>query len=73
LISAPDLVDLYAMVARMPALSMPKTVACADIVMRSMIETFAGIRELVKTGRGIDPMLDFAEATHEELHKFALL
>jgi hypothetical protein len=76
----PELVDLYAMVARMRVLSMPKAVACADIVMRSIIETYfapnrtvADIRELVKTGRGIDPLKDFAEAAREELHAFALL
>ena len=53
----PELVDLYAMVSRMRVLSMPKTVACADIVMRSIVETYfapnrtvADIRELVKTG-----------------------
>ena len=76
----PELVDLYAMVARMRVLSMPKTVACADIVMRSIIETYfapnrtvADIHELVKTGHGIDPLRDFAEAAREELHRFALL
>ena len=30
----PELVDLYAMISRMRVLSMPKTVACADIVMQ---------------------------------------
>ena len=52
----PELVDLYAMVSRMRVLSMPRSVACADIVMRSIIETYfapnrtvADLRELVKT------------------------
>lgn len=74
----PELVDLYAMVARMRVLSMPKSVTCADIVMRSIVDTYfapnrtvADLRELLKTGRGIDPLKDFAEAAREELHAFA--
>jgi hypothetical protein len=73
----PELVDLYAMVARMRVLSMPRTVACADVVMRAIVDTYfapnrtvADIRELVKTGHGIDPLRDFAEAAREELHAF---
>jgi hypothetical protein len=73
----PELVDLYAMVARMRVLSMPKTVACADVVMRAIVDTYfapnrtvADIRELVKTGHGIDPLRNFAEAAREELHAF---
>ena len=30
----PELIDLYAMISRMRVLSMPKTVACGDIVMQ---------------------------------------
>lgn len=73
----PELVDLYAMISRMRVLSMPKTVACADIVMRSIIETYyapnrtvADLRELVKTGGGVDPLKDFSEAAREELRAF---
>src|SRR6202034_1100976 len=36
----PELVDLYAMVSRMRALGMSKTTARADIVMRSIVETY---------------------------------
>jgi hypothetical protein len=35
-----DLVDLYAMIARMRVLSRPQTVACADRIMRTTIDTY---------------------------------
>ena len=50
-------VDLYAMVSRMRVLTMPRSVACADMVLHSIIETYfapnwtvADLRELVKGG-----------------------
>ena len=76
----PEIVDLYAMVSRMRVLGMPKSVACADNVMRSIIETYfapnrtmADLRELVKDAERIDPLKDFAEAAREELHSFVTL
>jgi hypothetical protein len=73
----PELIDLYAMISRMRVLAMPASVACADIVMRSMLETYsapnrtvADLRELVKDGGQVDPLRDFAEAAREELHAF---
>jgi hypothetical protein len=76
----PELVDLYAMVSRMRALGMTKTTACGDIVMRSIVETYftpnrtlADLRELTKTGHGIDPLKDFSAAAREELQAFTLL
>ncbi len=36
----PEIVDLYAMVSRMRVLSMPRSVVCADNVMRSIIDTY---------------------------------
>jgi hypothetical protein len=76
----PELVDLYAMVSRMRVLGMTKTTACADIVMRSIVETYfapkrtlADLRALTRTGQGIDPLKDFSAAAHEELQPFALL
>jgi hypothetical protein len=33
--------------------------------------TVADLRELVRTGQGIDPLKDFSEAAREELHAFA--
>jgi hypothetical protein len=75
----PEIIDLYSMVSRMRVLSMPKSVACADNVMRSIIETYftpnrtmADIRELAKTGGGVDPLKDFAEAAREEQSAFAI-
>jgi hypothetical protein len=45
--------------------------------MRSIMETYfspnrsmADIREIVQSGRGIDPLKDFAEAAREELRPF---
>ena len=76
----PEIVDLYAMVSRMQVMSMPRSVACADNVMGSIIEpyfapnrTVADLRELVKTGAGVDPLKDFSEAAREELRAFALV
>jgi hypothetical protein len=76
----PEIVDLYAMVNRMRVLGMRKTTASADVVMRSIIDTYFGpnrtvadLRELLRTGQGIDPLKDFSEAAREELHAFALL
>jgi hypothetical protein len=76
----PEIVDLYAMVNRTRVLGMRKTTTCADVVMRSIIDTYFGpnrtvadLRELVRTGQGIDPLKDFSEAAREELRGFALL
>ena len=76
----PELIDLYAMVSRMRVLAMPRSVACADVVMASILETYsapnrtmADLRELVKDGGRVDPLRDFAEAAREELHAFAML
>ena len=76
----PEIVDLYALVSRMRVLGMPRAVACAEIVMGSILDTyfepnrtFADLRELVKTGGGVDPLKEFAEAAREELRAFALL
>ena len=76
----PELIDLYAMVSRMRVLAMPRSVACADVVMGSILETYSApnrtltdLRELVKDGGRIDPLRDFAEAARVELHAFAIL
>ena len=54
--------------------------ACADLVMRAIVETYytpnrtlADLRELTKTGHGIDPLKDFSAAAREGLHAFAML
>jgi hypothetical protein len=36
----PEIVDLFAMVSRMHVLDMPRSVACADNVVCSIIETY---------------------------------
>ena len=48
--------------------------------MRSIIDTYfapnrsvADLRELAKTGAGVDPFKDFSEAAREELRAFALV
>jgi hypothetical protein len=76
----PELVDLYAMVSRMRVLGLSKTTACADIVMRSIVETYhtpnrtvADLRQLIESGQGIDPLKDFSEAARQGLHALAML
>jgi hypothetical protein len=76
----PELVDLYAMVSRMRVLNMPRSVMCAENVMQSIIDTYfapnqtvRGLRDMVKSGSGVDPLRDFAEAAREELRTFELL
>jgi hypothetical protein len=76
----PEIVDLYAMVSRMRVLGMPRSVARAENVMRSILDTYfapnrtiADIREVVKNGgTDIDPLKDFAEAAREELRMFTM-
>jgi hypothetical protein len=74
----PEIVDLYAKVSRMRVLTMPRSVICAEKVMGSIVETYfapnrtvADLREIVKTGRGVDPLKDISEAAREELRPFA--
>lgn len=76
----PELIDLYAMISRMRVLDMPRSVVCADNVMRSIVETYfapnrtvADLNQLVKTGSGVDPLKDFAEAAREELRAFKMV
>ena len=76
----PEIVDLYSLVSRMRVLNMPKSVVCADNVMRSILDTYfapnrtiADIREIVKNGGGVDPLKDFSEAAREELRAFGPL
>jgi hypothetical protein len=74
----PEIVDLYAMVSRLRVLGMLRSVACAETVMTSILDTYfapnrtiADIREVVKSGaHGMDPLKDFAEAAREELRPF---
>jgi hypothetical protein len=76
----PELVDLYAMVSRMRVLGMLRTTSCADVVMRAIVDayfapnrTVADLRELVKTGQGVDPLKDFSEAARDELRAVGMV
>jgi|SRR5580692_10799500 hypothetical protein len=74
----PDLVALYAMISRMRVLSEPRTIACADKLMLTIIDTFyspnhsvSELRDLIKVGAaGIDPLREFSEAAREETREF---
>jgi hypothetical protein len=70
----PQIIALYAMVSRMRAFSLPRTVTCAEQVMLTTIETYAlpnrsipELSELLKDGTSVDPLKDFAEAVRIEL------
>ena len=45
----PELIDLYAMVSRMRVLAMPRAVACAEVVMGSILETYSARIERLPT------------------------
>jgi hypothetical protein len=70
-----DLLALYAMISRMRVLSFPRTVACAEKVVRATVDTYFApnktmreLHELMKSGEeGIDPLKDFSEAARAEL------
>jgi hypothetical protein len=70
----PELVALYAMISRMRVLSAPRTIATADKIMMTIIDTYFSpnhsvreLRDLIKAGAGIDPLKDFSEAAREEV------
>jgi len=69
-----ELVELYSMISRMRLVCSPETVACADKIMMTTVDTFfapnktmGDLRELIKSGPGIDPLKEFSEAAREEL------
>ncbi len=69
-----ELVGLYAMISRMRVMSAPHTIACADKIMLTTIETYfapnktiAELHDVMKSGTGIDPLKEFGEAAREEL------
>ncbi len=73
----PDLVDLYSMISRMRVVSTPRTVASADKIMLTIIDTYFSpnhsvreLRDLIKAGAGIDPLREFSEAAREDLRVF---
>ena len=76
----PELVDLYAIVSRMRVLNMPRSVALRGQRHGPTIidtyfaanQTVRDVRELVKTGGGMDPLKEFSEAAREELRAFGM-
>jgi hypothetical protein len=72
-----ELVSLHAMISRMRIVSLPGTIACADKIMLTIIDTYFSpnqsvreLRDLIKVGTGIDPLRDFSEVAREELRLF---
>jgi hypothetical protein len=68
-----ELIALYAMISRMRVMSSPKIVACAERILLETTgayfepnRTVAELRELIRSGTGVDPLKDFAEAVREE-------
>jgi hypothetical protein len=72
-----ELIALYAMISRMRAMSSSKIVACAERVLLETTgyfepnRTVPELRELIRSGTGVDPLKDFAEAVREERRQFA--
>ena len=76
-----DLVNLYAMVSRMRVLSMPRSAACADRVMRATLDTYfepnRTLRDLNKEMKdgasdSIDVLGEFGEIASEEMGQISL-
>jgi hypothetical protein len=72
-----ELVSLYAMISRMRIVSLPHTIACADKIMLTIIDTYFSpnqsvreLRDLIRVGAGIDPLRDFSEVAREEMRLF---
>ena len=72
-----EFVALYAMISRMRILSSPTIVACADKIMRTMIDTYFApnkttreLLELVESGSAFNPLKDFSEMARDELRTF---
>ena len=69
-----ELISLYAMISGMRIGCLPRTVEAAEKIMRVTIDTYEApnktifeLHELVKSGKGIDPLKEFAEAARDEL------
>lgn len=69
-----DLVVLYGMISRMRVLCSARTVACAEKVMPTTLETFfkpnktiREVHEMMKAAKGINPLQEFSEAARDEL------
>jgi hypothetical protein len=74
-----ELVDLYGMISRMRVMCSPRLVTCAEKVLAETIAAFSTpnrtiseIHDLLRSGAGIDPLKDFAEAARAELQGFGV-
>jgi hypothetical protein len=72
-----ELISLYAMISRMRLVSSPAIIACAERVLLETTgayfepnRTVPELRELIRSGVGVDPLKDFAEAVRNELRGF---
>ena len=70
----PELIALYGMVSRMRVFCAARTVACAEKVMLTTIDTFfrpnktiREVHEMMIAGKGIDPLQEFSGAARDEL------
>ena len=69
-----EIVGLYSMVSRMRVLGMPRSVECAEKMMKAVIEayfapnrTLRDLHEMIKNGANVDPLREFSEAARDEL------
>ena len=69
-----ELIDLYGMISGMRVGCSPRTIACAEKVMRATTDAYVApnktipqLHQMLKSGVGIDPLKDFAEAARDEL------
>jgi len=74
-----EIVALWAMISQMRILCSPKTAESADKVMLLTLDTYfapnkttSELRDLMKSGRQIDPLVEFIEVAREELQAFNL-
>jgi hypothetical protein len=73
-----ELIALYALISRTLAMSSSDIVACAERVLLESTDayfepnrTMPELREHIKSGGGVGPLKDFAEAVREERRQFA--
>jgi hypothetical protein len=73
-----ELIALYAMISCMRAMSSFNILACAERILLETTDayykpsrTVPELRDLIKSGSGVDPLKDFAEAAREERRQFA--
>lgn len=71
-----EIIALYAMISRMRVLCAPRTVALAEEVAEATINayfapntTIADLHAMLKSGKGVDPLKEFADAAREDLHE----